>query len=387
MRKIDFINLIVVLLLITLVLFTLTPLFLMLHTSLKPLGTLTKEIKEVRLTPKREILDVWQVKLNQDIRNFSSLSLLIKGSRGGEEFEICLYDIQGRSCAVDSGRYLKKGLSRDWQRFLIPISDFNIKILNLGLPEKVAESIAIRLKDKGKGAIFIDEITLKAKRFTLANYVDVLISGYFGRYFFNSFLIAIIITIANIFFCTFVGYAFARKDFTFKRFLFLLILASIMIPPQVLIVPIFILMKNIRWLNTYWALTIPSLVQPLGIFLMKQYISQLPTSLEDQARVDGATEAQIIFKIIFPLSKPALAIVGINTFMAAWNTFLFPFILTNTPQMRTLPVGLALFKSLQGADWVHLMAGSSITALPVIIVFLAFQKHIIAGLTTGLVKR
>ena len=120
---------------------------------------------------------------------------------------------------------------------------------------------------------------------------------------------------------------------------------------------------------------------------MRQYISRLPSSLEDQARVDGARERQIILRIIFPLSTPAIAIVAINTFMGAWNTFLFPFILTNTPQMRTLPVGLALFNTLHGADWVHLMAGSSITALPVILVFLAFQKHIIAGLTTGLVKR
>lgn len=381
------VNTTVILLLLALVGFTLTPLFLMFYTSFKPAGTLTKEVDEITLAESFQIKDALKIKLRQDVRKFSDITFLAKGARGGEYFEILLSDIHGNSCSVDPIKYLKKNcLTNNWQRISVPVSDFDIKTLNPGLPEKVAETITIKLKNRG-GTVFIDQLTIKAKRFTLANYIDVLISGYFGRYFFNSALIAIIITIGNVFLCTLTGYAFARKDFAFKKILFLLILASIMIPPQVLIVPIFILMKNIGWLNTYWALIIPSLAQPLGIFLMRQYISQLPTSFEDQARVDGATESQIIFKIIFPLSRPALAIVAINTFMGAWNTFLFPFILTNTPQMRTLPVGLALFKNLQGADWAHLMAGSSLTALPVILVFLGFQKHIIAGLTTGLAKR
>ncbi len=376
----------VVLSLLALVALTLTPLFLMFHTSLKPAGTLTKEVREVVLAYKGEIKNIWLEKLGQDMRKFSSLEFLIMGNSGGEQFEVTLCDSSGIRCSVDSGKYLKGGLLKGWQRLTIPITDFNIKALNNGLPEKVAEFIEIKLKNE-KNPVFIDTLTFKVKRFTLINYVDVLISGDFRRYFLNSTLIAIIITISNLFLCTLAGYAFARKDFAFKKFLFILILASIMIPPQVLIVPIFILMKNIGWLNTYLALIVPSLVQPFGIFLMRQYIVSLPVSLEDQARVDGATEGQILFKIIFPLSKPALAIVGINTFMGAWNTFLFPFLLTNTPGMRTLPVGLALFKNLRGADWVHLMAGSGLTALPVIVVFLCFQKHIIAGLTTGLVKR
>lgn len=386
MNKRHLANSAVVLLLITIVIFTLTPLFLMLHTSLKSAGTLTKGIKKVTLFADKEITGTLSARLNQDVRKFSNISFTVKGYGRGERFEIILSDANGRSCSVDSSRYLKGGLTKDWQNLIIPVNDFNIKVLNLGLPERLAENITIRLRND-RNPILIRDLTLDIKRFTLANYADIIISGYFGRYFFNSLLIAVIITIGNIFLCTLAGYAFARKDFAFKNFFFLLILASIMIPPQVLIVPIFIMMKNIGWLNTYWALIVPSLVQPFGIFLMKQYIAGLPTSLEDQARVDGATEKQIIFKIIFPLSRPALAIVGINTFMGAWNTFLFPFILTDTTQMRTLPVGLALFKNLQGADWVHLMAGSSITALPVILVFLGFQKHIIAGLTTGLVKR
>lgn len=386
MRKTKVVNSIVVFSLFVFIILTLTPLVLMFYTSFKPVGTLTKEAREVKLLPKNESKNIWSLRLNQDVRKFSTVNLLVKGSRGGEQFKIIFHDISGRTCAVDSSRYLKNGLSQHTAILRIPAKDFSIHTLNPGLPEKIAEFITIRPNNRDD-YIFINELTLDIKRFTLANFVDVLTSGHFGRYFFNSTLIAIIITLGNIFFCTLVGYTFARKEFAFKKLLFMLILASIMIPPQVLIVPIFILMKNLRWLNTYFALIVPSLVQPFGIFLMKQYISRLPTSLEDQARVDGATDRQILFKIIFPLSKPALAIIGITTFMGAWNTFLFPFILTNTTRMRTLPVGLALFKNLQGADWVHLMAGSSLTALPVMLVFLGFQKHIIAGLTTGLVKR
>lgn len=386
MKKTDIVNFAVVLVLTVFVILTLAPLGLMLHTSLKPSGTLTKEFTGIKLISERELNNIWQIKLNQDIRKFSAINLSVRGKTGGEQFEIILYDINGRWCSADSSRYLKSGLTKDWLRLVIPIRDFDINALNIGLPENIVEFAVIKTKSE-KDLIFIDGMDLAAKRFTLSNYSDVFTSGYFWRYFFNSAFIAIIITLGNLFFCTLAGYVFARKDFAFKKFLFFLILASIMIPPQVLIVPIFILMKNIRWLNTYFALIVPSLVQPFGIFLMRQYILGLPISLEDQARVDGATDRQILFKIIFPLSKPALAIVGINTFMGAWNTFLFPFILTNTPGMRTLPVGLALFKNLQGADWVHLMAGSGLTALPVMLVFLGFQKHIIAGLTTGLVKR
>ena len=206
------------------------------------------------------------------------------------------------------------------------------------------------------------------------------------RYFFNSIFITFCVAGVNIIFSSMGGYAFARKEFPWKKTLFMLVIGSLMIPPQVLMVPVFILIKNLGWLNTYWALTLPALLCPFNIFLMRQYISKLPPSLEDAARIDGASDFAIFFKVVMPLARPALAVIGINAFMGSWNTFLYPFLLTNTPQMRTLPVGLALYKSLQGVDWVHLMAASSITALPVIIVFLIFQKNIIAGLTAGSTK-
>ncbi len=386
MRREYVINSAVVLLLATIVAAALMPVFLMINTSLKPAGTLTKKVEKVTIFSNVEVKRSFTAKVKQDMRKFSSIALLIRSDKVVPQFEIELSDIQGRTCFVNSSKYQASPVNGGLLKIVVPMADFRINRLNRGLPEKVAENITIHLIGHG-GSMYVESLSLTTKRFTLMNYKDALISGYFARYFFNSLLIAVIITLGNLFLCTIVGYAFARKDFPFKNMLFFFILASIAIPPQILIVPVFIMMKSIGWLNTYWALIVPSLVQPFGIFLMKQYISRLPTSLEDQARVDGASERQILFRIIFPLSRPALAIVGINTFMGAWNTFLFPFLLTNTPEMRTLPVGLALFKTLQGAGWTHLMAASSITALPVIVVFLAFQKHIIAGLTTGLVKR
>jgi ABC-type glycerol-3-phosphate transport system permease component len=221
---------------------------------------------------------------------------------------------------------------------------------------------------------------------TFKNYSDVWNSGPFDRYFLNSVIVSFFVTFGNVVLALMVAYAFARRHFSGKRILFGSVLLSMMIPAQTLMIPVFILMKHLGWLNTYWALIVPSLVMPFNIFLLKQYIEQLPVSLEEAAMMDGASPFQTLFKIVLPLCKPVLAVVGINTFLGSWNTFLYPFLLTNTTEMRTLPVGLALYKGLHGVDWVHLMAGSSLAAIPVVIIFLIFQRLIISGLTAGAVK-
>ncbi len=325
-------------------------------------------------------------RIGQDMRKFKSIEFYARGLSGGEMFYVGFEDVKGRVVEIDITRYAKGGLKTSWQNIIIPIEDFDLSEINPQLREKTIENIFIRFKNPSATSIQIDDIKLKFKVFTLDNYADVLISGPFGRYFLNSIFITFCVVTGNLLFSSMVGYAFARKDFPWKKALFMLILGSIMIPPQVMMVPVFILIKNIGWLNTYWALILPALLCPFNIFLIRQYISKLPPSLEDAARIDGASDFAIFFKVVMPLARPALAVIGINAFMGSWNTFLYPFILTNTPQMRTLPVGLALYKSLQGVDWVHLMAGSSVTALPVIIVFLIFQKNIIAGLTAGSTK-
>ncbi|KPL03715.1 MAG: ABC transporter permease [candidate division Zixibacteria bacterium SM1_73] len=228
---------------------------------------------------------------------------------------------------------------------------------------------------------------LLPKGLTLRNYIDVWSYGPFPRFFFNSLFVASMITLGNIIFCLMVGYAFARKTFRFKNVLFLSVIMVLMIPVHILIVPLFLIIKNLGWYDSYFALIVPWLVSPLGIFLMRQYIQSLPRDLENQARIDGAGEFRILFQIVAPLCKPALAVLAIQVFLVNWNSFLFPFILTSSEKMRTLPVALALFQGYQTIDWPHLLAASSLSALPVIIVFLFFQRQIISGLTAGAIKR
>lgn len=219
----------------------------------------------------------------------------------------------------------------------------------------------------------------------LQYYRDIWQSGPFDRYFLNSLIVVTIVLAGNIVFCVMAGYAFARYKFRGAPFVFLLVISTIMLPKQVILVPLYILMQKLGMIDTYWALTLPFLVDPFNIFLIRQYLSTIPPDCEEAARVEGAGELTILFRVVMPMLRPALAVVAIHTCLVNWNSFLFPFILTNSTSMRTLPVGVALLS--QGAhsiDWGHLMAGAVISALPVIVAYVIFQRHIISGLTTGM---
>lgn len=222
---------------------------------------------------------------------------------------------------------------------------------------------------------------------SLRYYGEVWQSGPFDRYFINSLVVAAIVLAGNVLFCTMAGYAFARYRIRGGKLLFFLVLSTIMLPKQVILVPLYILMQRMGMIDTYWALTLPFLVDPFNIFLVRQYLLSIPTDCEEAARLDGAGEMSILFRVVFPMLTPVLAVVAIHTCLTNWNSFLFPFILTNSTSMRTLPVGLALLS--QGAhsiDWGHLMAGAVISALPVVAAFLVFQRRIIGGLTAGMSK-
>ena len=231
-------------------------------------------------------------------------------------------------------------------------------------------------------------ISLKtADGLSLRYYGEVWQAGPFYRYFVNSFVVAAVVLVGNIVCCTMAGYAFARYRIRGGKLLFLLVLSTIMLPKQVILVPLYILMQKMGLIDTYWALTLPFLVDPFNIFLIRQYVSTLPVDCEEAARIDGAGEFTVLFRVVFPMLKPVLAVVAIHTCLTNWNSFLFPFILTHSADMRTLPVGLAMLS--QGAhsiDWGHLMAGAVISALPVVIAFLVFQRRIIGGLTAGISK-
>ncbi|MCP4634673.1 MAG: carbohydrate ABC transporter permease, partial [candidate division Zixibacteria bacterium] len=196
--------------------------------------------------------------------------------------------------------------------------------------------------------------------FTFLNYKQLFSSPQMIRYIFNSLVVGIAVVAGNILFSTIVGYGFARYRFKGKEILFASALAVMMIPPHVIIIPLYKIINLLGWYDSYAALIIPWLVNPLGVFLMRQYISSLPEELEDAARVDGASDIYILFRIVMPLAKPALAVLAFQVFLTNWNSFLYPFILTSSDTMRTLPVALALLKGYQSINWPQLFAASTV---------------------------
>ncbi len=220
----------------------------------------------------------------------------------------------------------------------------------------------------------------------LANYIRVLNDVPFFKFFLNSIYVAAFVTTGALFSSSLAGYIFAKFEFPGRDTLFLLILATMMIPFQVVLIPIFIIVKDLGLANTLWALIIPGLVSAFGIFLMRQFMKSIPSSLIDAARIDGCSEFRIYWNIIIPLSKPALSALGIFIFMANWDSFLWPVIVIEDIDKRTLPLGLVLFTQQFGTISYNLiMAGTVMAILPVIIVFLFAQRNFIQGITlTGL---
>ncbi len=227
---------------------------------------------------------------------------------------------------------------------------------------------------------------------TLANYRDVFTLLPFARYFLNSVVVTGAIVVLNIIFDLAAAYAFAKLRFPGRDFLFFTLLITLMVPFQVNLIPLFRIMVSLHQIspalgvNTYFGLVAPSAIQVFGIFLLRQFIRSIPDEILDCARVDGASEFKILRSIVFPLAVPGLAALAIFTFLGAWNDFLWPLLITQTDQMRTLPVGLALLARRQEINWGDTMAGTAITALPMIAVFLVLQRRFIEGLTQGAIK-
>jgi ABC-type glycerol-3-phosphate transport system permease component len=221
---------------------------------------------------------------------------------------------------------------------------------------------------------------------TLQHYADILAADNFALYFVNSLIAAGTVAVGNVLFCLMCGYAFARREFRGKQLLFASVLGVLIIPPHVVMIPLYRMMVAFGWINSYAALIVPWLVLPFGVFLVRQYVVGLPKDVEDAARMDGAGEWYILFRIVMPLAKPILTVLGVYVFLQQWNAFLFPFLFTNDASHRTLTVALAFYQGKHTIDWAHLMAGASISALPVLVLFVIFQKQIIQGLTDGAVK-
>lgn len=224
--------------------------------------------------------------------------------------------------------------------------------------------------------------------FITSNYEHVFIQLPVFRFFLNSLFVALLTTIFQVLFSSMAGFAFARSRFRYKDFIFFVFLVTMMIPPQVNIIPLFFLMRELNWIDTYQALILPGIFGGFGVFLMRQWFKGMSSEIEDAARIDGCNFFEIFFKIALPLSIPALVTLGLFTFITSWNSFMWPLIVTNSPEITTLPVALAQFKGSfrETVMWGELTACSVILSLPVIIIFLLGKKYFINDMLAGGIK-
>ena len=219
------------------------------------------------------------------------------------------------------------------------------------------------------------------------NFVKAWNTAPFGHYFFNSFFIAIITTIGEVITTIFAAYAFAKMNFFGKQPLFLLFLGTMMIPGEMLLVPNYIFMSQIHWINTYQVLIVPWLTSVFGIFLLRQFFMTVPDDLWDAARIDGCGRLRYLWNVMVPLSRPGITTVALFKFIGSWNAFLWVLIMTNTPNMRTVPVGLSFFSSEVGTHYAQLMSASFMAMLPILILFFFAQKQFIQGIARSGLKQ
>lgn len=220
------------------------------------------------------------------------------------------------------------------------------------------------------------------------NYIEALTTLPFGRYGINTLIIAVFSVVGFTLSCTVVAYGFARLRAPGKNFLFVVLLATLMLPYPVVMIPQYVIFSELDLVNTFWPLILPAFLgSPFYIFLLRQFFLQIPPDLEDAARIDGASIAQIIWHIMFPLARPAMAAVAIFSFQFAWNDFLAPLIYLQDQSKYTLMLGLSFFRSSFQVNWAYLMAASLTVALPVIILFFIAQREFVEGITLGGIKQ
>jgi multiple sugar transport system permease protein len=221
---------------------------------------------------------------------------------------------------------------------------------------------------------------------TLVNYRTLIHDNPYFRWLMNTFIVAGSVTVIKVVIDSMAGYAFAKMNFPGRNGLFVVVLLTLMIPFSATLIPLFIIVRNFHLTNTYWGLILPALANPIGIFMMRQFIESLPSDLEKSARLDGCNEFQIYWRIILPLVRPGMVVLGVFLFMTQWTSYLWPLVISTKPEMYTLTVGIQSLNSLFTVDWGVLSAGAVLSMLPLIIVFLFLQRYFIAGSIAGALK-
>jgi len=285
--------------------------------------------------------------------------------------------VRGRALARGDGDARSSAMRRWWIYAL----------LTIGLLLMVGPFLWMLLGSlKPQAEFLVSTPTFLPKNPTTNNFERLFGNLDFPRFFFNSSVVAVAVTLGNILFCPMLGYALAKLQWRGKRLIMGLVLATLMVPAGITLIPNFVLMRNLGLVNTYPGLILPFLVGPFGVFLTRQFMYGIPDELLEAARIDGANEWRIFWRIVLPITAPVLATLGILTFLGSWNSFLYPLVMAQEPQMYTLPVALATFATGQyQADHGMLMAGSVVLVVPVLVIFILFQRWITEGIaTTGL---
>lgn len=248
--------------------------------------------------------------------------------------------------------------------------------------------VSTALKPPGSAFSFPPKIL--PTTFDLRNFEQLFTLVPFGRYFLNTLIVTALTVLGQLAFCATAAYAFARLNFLGRKAIFVLFLATMMIPFQVTMIPLFLLVFQLGWVNTYAGLIAPGISSAFGIFLLRQAFLAIPRDYQDAARIDGASEWTVFFRIFLPLTKPALATVAVFAFMGAWNDLLWPLLVSRDEQHRTLELGLAYFNASSSAyeqpNWPLMMAASLVVLLPVLIVYLFAQRYFVAGIALSGVK-
>ncbi|BCW04228.1 carbohydrate ABC transporter permease [Arthrobacter sp. NtRootA1] len=238
---------------------------------------------------------------------------------------------------------------------------------------------------KAPGEIVTTNLTLLPKNPSLQNYADAASTVPFARFFLNSVIVTVIGSTIKCVLAVFTAYALVFIRFPFKRVIFLLILVALMVPPQVSVLPNYVLIAGMGGLNTYWGIILPGLGTAFGTFLLRQHFLTLPPAILESAEIDGAGHWRKLWKIVVPVSVPSIATVALVTIVSEWNEYIWPLIVTDHPDMMTLPVGLTQLVNSDGStqNWGMLMAGAVIVLLPILLIFAALQRYIVSGLTQG----
>lgn len=284
-------------------------------------------------------------------------------------------------------RAKRKGLSRQQRKLIGDLLAFTLLTIG-GVAMLVPFLWMLFTSFKSTPEIYSYPPKLLPREFLWRNYLDAWTLLPFSTFFRNSAIVSICVVFGQLFTCSLAGYSFSRLRYPGRDRLFFLYLATMMIPFAVIMIPLYVQMRWMGWVDTLWPLIVPAIFAPWGTFMMRQFMSTLPRELEDAARIDGASFFRIYRTIILPLTKPALATLGIFTFLGSWNNFLWPLIVISSLNLKTIPLGMQAFQSRMPlkTPWELVMAAATFAILPILIAFILGQKYYVQGIVTSGIK-